>query len=425
MTDAQHSTDTGSGGRTGRRGGPDLRARDASYAVLAPVDGGPTEWDAADAGHRAGVHAGGVDQRDEFRDSVGVTGRVSALDGSQDFSGSDHQFVADRDVRVDRGGRQLHDEQHGDDGEHDRDRGKPDDPGARGRGDRDYLCDDVCQCGRHDNAIQPGRVVRATRVIRPKALMVPEFRAGSIMRRTFGSEALNRIGNDPDVRPWLGGDGPLDFSSAVENIDNIALVSDSGGFVGFDQGAGRYEVHSLFSPSRKPRRLAILAMRDALAYMFTSTPCVELVTKVPIDNRAAKGLARIAGFEKRFDGTRNWSGDVEKQIGFYGLNLEAWALKSMDALRLGRWFHATLETLKTATQSLAHPEDVVHDRIVGATIAMLRSGLLWKAVSFYNQWASWAGYEAIDVLSEKPLVVEFDHMRIEIISNRIEVLSCQ
>jgi hypothetical protein len=244
------------------------------------------------------------------------------------------------------------------------------------------------------------------------------------MRRTFGTKALNRIGNDPDVRPWLGGDGPLDFSAAVKNIDNIALVSDDGGFVGFDQGAGRYEVHSLFLPSR-PHQSTILAMRDALAYMFTSTPCVELVTKVPIDNRAAKGLVRIAGFGKRFDGTRHWSRDVEKQIGFYGLNLEAWALKSIDALRLGRWFHETLETLKTAMQSPAHPEDVVHDHIVGATIAMLRSGLLWKAVSFYNQWASWAGYEAIDVLSEKPLVVEFDHMRIEIISNRIEVLSCQ
>tara|TARA_B100000949_G_C14283633_1_gene453078 strand:+ start:2812 stop:3510 length:699 start_codon:yes stop_codon:yes gene_type:complete len=232
---------------------------------------------------------------------------------------------------------------------------------------------------------------------------------------------LDRIGNDPGVRPWLGGDVPADFSTALDNIDNVALVSDAGGFVFFNHGAGRYEVHSLFSPSR-PRQSAVRAMRDALVYMFTSTPCVELVTKVPIDNRAALGLARLAGFKKRFDGTRNWSRDVEKQIGFYGLNLESWALRSRDALRLGQWFHVALETLKTATQSPAHPEDGVHDHIVGATIEMLRSGLLWKAVSFYNQWASWAGYEVIDVLSEKPLVVEFDHMRIEIMSNRIEAL---
>ena len=244
------------------------------------------------------------------------------------------------------------------------------------------------------------------------------------MRRTCKSEDLNRIANDPDVRPWLRDDGPVDFSTTLDNIDNIALVSDAGGFVGFDHGAGRYEVHSLFSPSR-PRQSAVHAMRDALAYMFTSTPCVELVTKVPTDNRAAHGLARLAGFEKRFNGTYSWSGDVKKEVGFYGLNLDTWVLRSRDALRLGQWFHGALETLKTATQSAAHPEDGVHDHMVGATIAMLRSGLLWKAVSFYNQWASWAGYEAIDVLSEKPLVVEFDHMRIEIMSGRIEVLSCQ
>ena len=263
--------------------------------------------------------------------------------------------------------------------------------------------------------------MRTDRVIRPDILMVPEFRAGSIMRRTCESEDLNRIANDQDVRPWLGGDVPADFSTALDNIDNVALVSDFGGFVFFNHGAGRYEVHSLFSLSR-PRQSAVHAMRDALVYMFTSTPCVELVTKVPIDNRAARGLARLAGFEKRFDGTRHWSRDVEKQIGFYGLNLESWVLRSRDALRLGQWFHVALETLKTATQSPAHPEDGVHDHIVGATIEMLRSGLLWKAVSFYNQWASWAGYEAINVLSEKPMVVEFDHMRIEIMSNRIEVL---
>jgi hypothetical protein len=421
MTDAQHSADTGGRSRTGRGGEPDHRARHAGDAVLAPVAGRPAEWDAADAGHRAGVHARGVDQRDEFCDPVSVTGRVSALDGSQDFPSGDDQFVPDRDVRVDLRGGQLHDEQHGDDRQHDRDRGKPDDPGARGRGDGDHLCDDTCDCGGHDDAIQPGRVVRATRVIRPGIFMVPEFRAESIMRRTCKSEDLNRIGNDPSVRPWLGGDVPADFSTALDNIDNIALVSEYGGFVFFNHGAGRYEGHALFSPSR-PSQSAVHAMRDALVYMFTSTPCVELITKVPIDNRATHGLARLAGFQKRFDGTCNWSRDVEKQIGFYGLSLEAWALRSRDALRMGQWFHTALETLKTATQSPAHPEDGVHDHILGATIEMLRSGLPWKAVFFYNQWASWAGYEAIDVLSEKPLVVEFDHMRIEIMSNRIEVL---
>jgi len=167
MTDAQYSSDTGSRGRTGRRGEPDHRARHTGDALLAPVAGGPAEWDSADAGHRAGVHARGEHQRDQFRDSLGVAGHVSALDGGQDFPSGDHQLVADRDVRVGLIGRQLHDEQHGDDREHDRDGGKPDSAGARGRGHGDHLCDDTCDCGGHDDAIQPGPVVRTTRVIRP------------------------------------------------------------------------------------------------------------------------------------------------------------------------------------------------------------------------------------------------------------------
>jgi len=113
MTDAQYSSDTGSRGRTGRRGEPDHRARHTGDALLAPVAGGPAEWDSADAGHRAGVHARGEHQRDQFRDSLGVAGHVSALDGGQDFPSGDHQLVADRDVRVGLIGRQLHDEQHG------------------------------------------------------------------------------------------------------------------------------------------------------------------------------------------------------------------------------------------------------------------------------------------------------------------------
>ena len=191
-----------------------------------------------------------------------------------------------------------------------------------------------------------------------------------------------------------------------------------------DQGAGRYEMHSLFS-SPRPRQWSIRSMRDALAYMFTSTPCVELVTKVPIDNPAAQGLARIAGFTKRFDGTREWSNDVEKQFGFYSLSLESWALASRDALLMGQWFHRALEAMRTSSQSHAHPEDAANDRMVGVTIAMLRSGLLWKAASSYNRWAAWAGCSAVTVLSESPVVVEFDQIRIEIMSNRIEVLSCQ
>jgi hypothetical protein len=56
---------------------------------------------------------------------------------------------------------------------------------------------------------------------------------------------------------------------------------------------------------------------------------------------------------------------------------------------------------------------------------MLQAGLLWKAVACYNRWALWAGHKTLTVENECPIVVMFDHLRIEIMNSNIEVLSCQ
>jgi len=255
-------------------------------------------------------------------------------------------------------------------------------------------------------------------------ITIPPFRPVHIVRRTGNATALNIIANDPNVRPLIGGDGPVDLAALVADPANIALVSDDGGFVCVHHGAGRYEVHSLFAPTRT-RQSAIHAMRDGLAYMFTSTPCVELITKVPLDNVAAKGLTQLAGFTQRFESLSTWSSTAKKQMGFYSLNLDAWAIKSKDARQMGAWFHTVLADVLTDHQHAAHPDDFVHDSMVGATIGMLQAGLLWKAIDCYNRWALWAGYETVTVESECPIIVTFDQLRIEIMHSHAEVLSCQ
>jgi len=255
-------------------------------------------------------------------------------------------------------------------------------------------------------------------------ITIPPFRPVHIVRRTGNATALNVIANDPDVRPLIGGDGPVDLAALVADPANIALVSDEGGFVCVHHGAGRYEVHSLFAPTRT-RQSAIHAMRDGLAYMFTSTPCVELITKVPLDNVAAKGLTQLAGFTQRFESLSTWSSTAKKQMGFYSLNLDAWAIESKDARQMGAWFHTELADVLTDHQHAAHPDDFVHDSMVGATIGMLQAGLLWKAIACYNRWALWAGYETVTVESECPIIVTFDQLRIEIMHSNVEVLSCQ
>lgn len=244
------------------------------------------------------------------------------------------------------------------------------------------------------------------------------------MRRTVDATAFNVIANHPAVRPWTGGDGVADLTAIISELSNIALIGEAGGFVGVNHGAGRYEVHSLFNPAR-PKQAAIYAMRDAMAYMFTSTPCVELLTKVPVDNLAAKGLSRLAGFTLQFESLSAWNTESQKMTAFYSLPIEKWALLSRESKRMGAWFHAMLDTIRTDEQHAAHPDDAVHDAMVGAAIGMLQAGLVWKAVSCYNRWALWTGYETLVVESECPLVVSFDQLRIEIMQSHIEVLSCQ
>jgi len=108
----------------------------------------------------------------------------------------------------------LHHGESGDDRQHDRDGGEPDSPGPRGRGDRDYLCDDVCQCGGHDDAIQSGRVLRTGRVIRPATMEdVPALVA---MGRQFAQTEMYR-----DV--------------LRENPEQMAIVA--GNLIGHESGA--------------------------------------------------------------------------------------------------------------------------------------------------------------------------------------------
>jgi hypothetical protein len=234
--------------------------------------------------------------------------------------------------------------------------------------------------------------------------------------RTMDAAHLNRVANHPAVRPWLGGDGVLDLTALITNPDNIAVVSEHGGFIGVAQAYGRYEVHSLFTPDR-PGAETMQAMRAGLDFMFTATDCLELVTKVPQDNRAAAALALRAGFEQRWTAPLKWTDGQMVTADFLGLTLERWALRSPQTPVLGEWFHH-------AVACPEHPDDPVHDRIVGATAWMLSAGNLRKAVEFYNGWARLSGYTPVIVLRDQPIVLDVDRVILECRATEMEVLSC-
>lgn len=217
------------------------------------------------------------------------------------------------------------------------------------------------------------------------------------VHRTFDPAFLNTVINHPDVRPWLEGVGELDISKQVFNADNFALVTDAGGFLLIRHEPGRYEVHSQFLPGRGTH--AIRAMKVAQEWMFTRTDCEAIVSKVPLGNGAAKGLAITGGLRVIF--RREGAEYVE-------LTLMDWAMRTAALESHGERFHAFLEASKAAAgSSLAiHPHDPAHERAVGAALLMIERGQPEKGVDFYNRWARHAGYAEIRLISASPVVVD-------------------
>lgn len=246
------------------------------------------------------------------------------------------------------------------------------------------------------------------------------------LARTLEASHLNAVANDPAVRPWLGGDGPLDLTALVADPVNVALTTPAGGFLGIAHGFGCYEVHSLFGREGRGRE-TIPAMRAALAYMFTATDAIEMVTKVPQDNKAAAGLARLGGFEVAWTRRLPWSGGTLVDTDFLRLTLLRWALRAAVTAELGQWFHHALAHAKAQAHSdlPTHAEDPIHDAMVGAAILMVRAGNLRKAVATYNPWARFAGYTPITILREQPVVLDLGEAVVEARGETMEILLCR
>lgn len=247
-----------------------------------------------------------------------------------------------------------------------------------------------------------------------------------MIRRTMNAALLNSIANHPEVRPWLlGGEGEIDLTIPFANPANVALEAVNGGFFLPKLDAGLYEVHSIFAPDHPPGE-AIEAGRAGLRYMFTATDAVELVTKVPVDNKPALGLARNLGFreiEKHESGA-----GVGKPYSRYSLTLERWRALDEHLPALGEEFHRALEAAKEAAGSalVTHAHDLSHDRAVGATVAMVMAGNPMKAAHQYNRWALFAGYAPIKLLSASPVILDVVDAIVSLTADgRMEVLKCR
>jgi len=248
--------------------------------------------------------------------------------------------------------------------------------------------------------------------------------APQILARTMDARFLNRVANDPVVRPWLGGEGAIDLTGALADPKNIALVGEFGGFVFLWDEATRYELHTLFLS--EGRGAGVLpAAEEAFRFLFTATDCLEIVTKIPEGNRAADLMARRAGFTPTFAREAAWPDG--SRVVYFTLTLDAWRAKDSALAEEGKAFHQLIEAAKARTGSTmpTHADDEAHDRAAGAAALMAKAGNAQKAVWLYNRWARLASYQSIEIKTIAPPVIDVRDAVLTVRSGDLEVLGCR
>lgn len=252
----------------------------------------------------------------------------------------------------------------------------------------------------------------------------------SILRRTMDPARLNAAANHADVRPHLGAAPELetiDLSPLVTDPANVALDTPHGGFLVHHIDGGVYEVHSIFAP--EGRRNLRAATAEGLRYVFTATDAHTVRTKVPTYNRAADALAKASGFREVF--TREGGGigpDGQPcAVSYREITLREWMARDRALEAHGEWFHHRLEAAKIAAGSTlaVHDHDPAHERAVGAAVLMFRAGNPTKAVATYNEWAGFAGYAPLSLLSLNPPVIDVVDAVVEIQAPEMEILQCR
>lgn len=244
------------------------------------------------------------------------------------------------------------------------------------------------------------------------------------IKRTMDAAYLNRVANDPAVRPWLGGSGALDMQPILDNPKNVGLQAEGGGFVVINVGDGLYEWHSMFLPDhRGPNVLA--AMEEGARYMFVETDCTEIITKCPVNNKGAQGAARAMGCAHVFTVEKGWNhqGDF---IGMdcVSLTIERWAQRDKDAETWGVWFHDQLEKLTAEMGATipVHYEEISHNKAAGAAVMMYRAGNGLKATRYYNRWAAHAGFPGVTLLGVNPVILDMHQVIVALRDNDLEIL---
>lgn len=231
----------------------------------------------------------------------------------------------------------------------------------------------------------------------------------AVSRHTEATK-INAILNHPEVYPYVRGpvEGPLDFTEFLKNEDVYALFGEHGGQIYIRLQPGLFECHSQFLPQGRGE-YALAVTQASLHWMFTRTDAVEILTRCPSGNPAAKALAKAIGGQFQWTNPNGWVMDgkpVAAEI--WSLTLQEWTRTAPGLVERGQWFHDRLESEldRHGHKELAHPDDQAHDRYVGAAVEMFFGGQPGKGAVFFNRFAALGGYHPVKVIRSSPLAVD-------------------
>lgn len=260
-----------------------------------------------------------------------------------------------------------------------------------------------------------------------------EFGRPKVWREMESATEINRILNDPAVFSLISlpDQKAFDASEMVQDPRFVFLRTE-GGVILFspdpEPTSAMYEVHTNFLEDHRGKH-AIEASLESYRWMFTHTPCMMLVTRVPKINPAAEAFCRTVGASLWFERKAAWpTKDGPVDVKYYSLSLLEWARKHPAPLiESGQAFHARLEE-EYARMGFAHEQHAdedSHDLAAGLCAEMIYGGEPEKAVIIYNRWARLAGYRQIDLRARNPLVIDIGEALLHVTGQTFKVIQCR
>jgi RimJ/RimL family protein N-acetyltransferase len=250
------------------------------------------------------------------------------------------------------------------------------------------------------------------------------------IRRHHTADMLNEVINHPDVAPWVRGtitDDRLDFSNAMVPT-NYLLMGEHGGVMFIQHQQGVYEAHTSVLPAGRGQ-WCVDMVNEALHYMFTKTNCMEILTRVPENNPAALGLVRSIHGQRLFRRDNGWFYDGKVvPADVWHLTVQRWMNNAPGLEAYGEWFHNKLEheyKTKFKKEGISHDHDANHDRYVGAAVAMIIGGEVFKGVFMYNRWAVVSGFQTVEIIAANPVTIDMNESIIAIKDGDFWVVSCR